>query len=277
MKTVKTFIQKWFSIDLAFGIGTIAEDSGQIADSYQKALLALQYKTSQDNPIYRYSNNNHIFSPRFAGLDIYNRFLMALRQTSLEDAKEVLLEIEQQVLLQNSDMYTAQLLLSPLFSIILSFLSEKEININDVLDNDPVLYPNIFLKSSTHDSCDLLFHICQKAILLSGNSKPSRASEIIHLVQDYIQQHYMDEELSVKQISESVVLDASYIRKIFNKYMKCTITDYILSVRMEHARRLLEQGNTSITEVSSLVGYKDSGYFSKVFKKYYGISPKLCR
>mgnify|MGYP000547727377 FL=1 len=107
---------------------------------------------------------------------------MALRQTSLEDAKEVLLEIEQQVLLQNSDMYTAQLLLSPLFSIILSFLSEKEININDVLDNDPVLYPNIFLKSSTHDSCDLLFHICQKAILLSGNSKPSRASEIIHLV-----------------------------------------------------------------------------------------------
>ena len=40
MKTVKTFIQKYFSIDLAFGIGTIAEDSGQIADSYQKALLA---------------------------------------------------------------------------------------------------------------------------------------------------------------------------------------------------------------------------------------------
>ena len=72
---------------------------------------------------------------------------MALRQTSLEDAKEVLLQIEQQVLLQNSDMYTAQLLLSPLFSIILSFLSEKEININDVLDNDPVLYPNIFMKS----------------------------------------------------------------------------------------------------------------------------------
>ena len=148
---------------------------------------------------------------------------------------------------------------------------------NDVLDNDPVLYPNIFLKSSTHDSCDLLFHICQKAILLSDSSKPSRASELIHLVQDYIQQHYMDEELSVKQISENVVLDASYIRKIFNKYMKCTITDYILSVRMEHASRLLEQGNTSITEVSSLVGYKDSGYFSKVFKKYYGISPKLCR
>lgn len=112
---------------------------------------------------------------------------MALRQTSLEDAKEVLLEIEQQVLLQNSDMYTAQLLLSPLFSIILSFLSEKEININDVLDNDPVLYPNIFLKSSAHDSCNLLFHICQKAILLSDSSKPSRASEIIHLVQDYIQ------------------------------------------------------------------------------------------
>ena len=126
MKTVKTFIQKWFSIDLAFGIGTIAEDPGQIADSYQKAFcLALQYKTSQDSPIYRYNNNNHIFSPRFAGLDIYNRFLMALRQTSLEDAKKVLAEIEQQVLLQNSDMYTAQLLLSPLFSIILFFLSEK--------------------------------------------------------------------------------------------------------------------------------------------------------
>lgn len=275
MKTAQTLIKKWFSADLAFGIGTLATDLNHIADSYQKALLSLQYKILQTGPIYYSNNNNHTFPQKFSGLDIYNRFLMALRQTSLENIKCVLLEVEEQILLQNFDICSAQLILSPLFSIILSFLSEKGININDVLDNDPILYPNIFLNCSIHDSCNLLFNICQKVILLCDNSKPSRASEIIHLVQDYIQRHYMDEELSVKQISENVVLDASYIRKVFNKYLKCTITDYILSIRMEHARRLLEQGNTNITEVSSLVGYKDSGYFSKVFKKYYGISPKL--
>ena len=178
----------------------IWSDSGQLP----KALLALQYKDM--------SGQSHFTA--IAIIIIYFRhallvwifttaFLWHCVRHHWKMRKRYFLWKLNRVLLQNSDMYTAQLLLSPLFSIILSFLSEKEININDVLDNDPVLYPNIFLKSSAHDSCDLLFHICQKAILLSGNSKPSRASEIIHLVQGIIFSSIIwTIELSVKQISE---------------------------------------------------------------------------
>ena len=84
----------------------------------------------------------------------------------------------------------------------------------------------------------------------------------------------MEENLSVEQISDYMILDASYIRKLFSRYMKCTITDFILTTRMEHARKLLEQGETNVTRLSAAVGYKDSGYFGKVFKRYYGTTPK---
>lgn len=109
---------------------------------------------------------------------------------------------------------------------------------------------------------------------LHSSIRTSRSLEIVRRVQEYIRCHYMEEAFSVEQIAAYMILDASYLRKLFNKYMNCTISDFLTATRMEEARRLLDQGETNITQVSSQSGYKDSGYFSKVFKKYYGVTPR---
>lgn len=100
-----------------------------------------------------------------------------------------------------------------------------------------------------------------------------RADEIIQAVEKAIQEQYQDYTLSVEKIAESVYLDASYIRRIFSKYMGCTIVDYLTEVRMKEARRLLEMGTLSVASVAEQVGYTDPGYFTKCFKKYYGVTP----
>lgn len=100
-----------------------------------------------------------------------------------------------------------------------------------------------------------------------------RAEEIIAAVEKAVQEQYQDYTLSVEKIAESVYLDASYIRRIFSKYMGCTIVDYLTEYRMKEARRLLETGNISVARVAENVGYTDPGYFTKCFKKYYGVTP----
>ena len=52
-----------------------------------------------------------------------------------------------------------------------------------------------------------------------------------------------------------------------------TFSEYVLHVRMEHARELLEQENLRIYEVAIRVGYSNQYYFNKLFKRTYGISP----
>ncbi|MFI3257477.1 MAG: helix-turn-helix transcriptional regulator, partial [Spirochaetales bacterium] len=65
-----------------------------------------------------------------------------------------------------------------------------------------------------------------------------------------------------------------YISGLFKKETGITYGAYIKKIRMEEAKRCLEQTNMKIFEIAFRVGYSDFGYFSKVFKSYTGFSPK---
>ena len=53
-----------------------------------------------------------------------------------------------------------------------------------------------------------------------------------------------------------------------------TLTEYITQLRMQEAKRLITSTDYKLTEVAERVGYNDVSYFSNVFKKFYGISPR---
>ena len=104
----------------------------------------------------------------------------------------------------------------------------------------------------------------------------SAHDEIIDAVEKEIQKHYQEYDLTVEKIAENVYLDSSYIRRIFSKYKGRTIVDYLTDYRMKEARKLLEKGGIPVGRVAEMVGYTDQGYFSKCFKKYYGMTPSRC-
>ena len=49
--------------------------------------------------------------------------------------------------------------------------------------------------------------------------------------------------------------------------------DYIRMIRLQHAAKLLKQGEYTITEIADMIGFSDAKYFREVFKKYYNVSP----
>ena len=268
------FIHEFFPITLSIGIGNPVVGVEEISTSYMNALLALQYRESDNNVLYYYTEGMQNLSKGFYSLEVYNRLMFALRQNNLSEVEDILSDVENKIKINRYDADSIQTMFTSIFSICLSFISEKNGNIMDVLENDLSWYQNCFAATRIHDSCLFLLQIYEKTMEFYGDIQSSRAMEIIRQVQNYIREHYMEEELTAECISSYIMLDSSYIRKLFNKYMKCTITDFLVTTRMEKARNYLEQGETNITHVSASVGYKDSGYFSKAFKKYYGTTPK---
>ena len=100
-----------------------------------------------------------------------------------------------------------------------------------------------------------------------------RATEIIRAVEDAVRENYQDSGLNVEKIAEKVYLDASYIRRVFSRYRGQTVVDYLTDYRMEKAKELLEKGELPISQIAEQVGYLDPGYFTKCFKKRYGVTP----
>lgn len=92
-------------------------------------------------------------------------------------------------------------------------------------------------------------------------------------VKNYIQNNYMESTVSVEQIAQSLGLNRIYLSRMFKQEYNCSIQEYLIRTRITHAISFLNM-EYDIQWVARLVGYPDASNFSKIFKKYIGVSPK---
>lgn len=84
-------------------------------------------------------------------------------------------------------------------------------------------------------------------------------------------------DLSLKTQAKLLNVNPSYLSTLFKKETGVTLTDYVNKKRVERAKHLLKNGNTQIQTVAQSCGILDVNYFTKIFKKYEGVTPKEYR
>ena len=94
----------------------------------------------------------------------------------------------------------------------------------------------------------------------------------VHLLLNYLNVHYR-EPVNSEIIEEMFSCNFDYLNRIFKKTIGRTIFVYLNEMRIHHARELLNTTSMKISAVGYRVGFSDESYFSKVFKKYTGMSP----
>ena len=90
----------------------------------------------------------------------------------------------------------------------------------------------------------------------------------------YIDGHFTEESLSLNQVAREVNISANYLSAVFSQEIGATFTEYVTGKRMERAKELLRSTDKRSGEVAAAVGYKDPHYFSFLFKKTQGCTPR---
>jgi len=139
------------------------------------------------------------------------------------------------------------------------------------------LYKSLY----SYDNYDAQTAIANAILLLF--EKKSAPSDDVSLqkqnannIKKFIDENYY-KNLTVKSIAEKFFFSKDYIRNLFVKFYGFAPKQYIQNVRMERAKKLLAETDTSITMIANSVGYDDALLFSKMFKKYFSVSPKKYR
>ena len=115
--------------------------------------------------------------------------------------------------------------------------------------------------------------IADQHCLAGYEFKSPNKKYVVQQIMKYMENHYK-EKISLDQIAENMYLSPFYISKLFKSETGDTPINYLISLRMEKAKELLDQNSTlSIQEAAAAVGYEDAYHFSKLFKKFYGLSP----
>lgn len=119
--------------------------------------------------------------------------------------------------------------------------------------------------------------ILQTAIDLRDEQNTNLSSKTLKKALAYIDEHYTSENLSLGTVACEVQVGANYLSSVFSQNMQKTFTEYISEKRMEKAKKLLKSTELPTSEIAAQVGYKDPHYFSFVFKKTQGCSPREYR
>ena len=144
-------------------------------------------------------------------------------------------------------------------------LAELE-DLSDVLDK-------------TLDLLDLevVFQILDEMIDVCIGAHRMKISEtisgIVEQIAQYIEENY-HEEFSLNTLAKRFFVDSSYLSKAFRQQKGENLMSYIARQKVIKAKQFIEEGNVSLMEISFLVGYDDYNYFSRVFKKITGMSPR---
>ncbi|MGO4110869.1 response regulator [Paenibacillus sp. YAF4_2] len=126
------------------------------------------------------------------------------------------------------------------------------------------------------DCCEYLCNLYQELWQWRAESS-DKYGDVINQVKEYVMSQYNNEQLSLKVIANHVRISPSHLSKVFSQETGQTLTEYLTQIRIGKAMELLKTTRSKSFEIAFEVGYNDPHYFSNLFKKMTGMTPKEYR
>ncbi len=108
--------------------------------------------------------------------------------------------------------------------------------------------------------------------IISAIDNSETANDTISQIQAYVCNNYQN-DISLVDVSQKFYFNKAYLGRLFKEKTGESFNDFLIKTRMKKAKELLKNSQYKIYEVSTLVGYKSTKYFNKIFYAYYGVTP----
>lgn len=153
--------------------------------------------------------------------------------------------------------------ISPVMKEIVSLLSKCDLELTKTDVNRGLRF-NLHL-------CQLLTQICEQA--MCGFAVQASYPAALDRILTYIYEHYT-EPLTLESLSHRFGLSKQYIIRLFKTHLGTTVTRFINNLKLSHAPELLTGSTLNISEISAYLGFSSAGYFSRLFRAKYSVSPR---
>lgn len=134
----------------------------------------------------------------------------------------------------------------------------------------------VYYKAADTEECRLLHKIVEQIMEITCPQKTGglqgSQEEIIHQVHEYLVEH-LSERITIEELSRKFLMNPTTLKRAFKTSYGSSIASHIKEHRMELAEKLLTEGEKSISEIASAVGYESPSRFTTAFRETYGMLP----
>ncbi|MGG1613334.1 response regulator transcription factor [Paenibacillus sp. FSL K6-2441] len=172
----------------------------------------------------------------------------------------------------SDDFHEAVLFVLGLFA---RMIQKRGWTTKQVLGDEAKYIQNVSLLSTQTQTWALLTRIVQRIIAYVKEQRKASSHQVVKEVLRLVNEE-MDQELTLHMVADRIYINSSYLSRLFKQEMGVAFSDYVLERKMERAKALLQEGH-KVYDAARSVGYRDVSYFTKVFRKYWGVNPGECK
>ena len=268
--------QKYLNIKASFYQGSVV---GNIVD-IKKSYLTAEEKYR--NRYYKDLKKQELVAEKpFDVLAIFDsekeRSLLAyIRSNNREAVMKIVQEVFEELCRWSPSLTESQIVFIDLLGVLNRSSKERCIDINQFYWDKKTPQEKFNEFTSITDAKEWFLMLYDRALEMGGLSLQIPTSNYVSEAISFIHRHYA-ENISQTMLAEQIGISSVYLSKLFKENLQIGFMEYLNQYRLEKAKLLLKQNNFSNKMVARLCGFNDDAYFSKVFKKEEGMTPKEFR
>lgn len=264
-----------FGAAVSIGLGRMYSKAEGIRQSFEEARCALNYKIIKGlDCVILYDQIYDIdLKPNLVSDEDIKRFEICIDNMDDNGCKLVIEEIFQKIE-KEKDLSLKDLQLLSL-NLILSGIrkmSFMQIQLNEYLGKNIFSLESIGKFQTTTQLKNWIFNMLKSMNeLMLKNSIPEKR-DVIEEAKKYMNKNF-NRNISLNEISERFFINPYYFSQLFKKKTGETYQNYLIRLRVDRAKKLLEETNLKLYEICELIGYTDINHFNKIFERIIGVKP----
>lgn len=275
LKEVQIACREYLRLGLTIAVTPLSSDPHQLYGLYKQAREASLHRF--------FAGREAIIEAQQFEQKAYNfpigkekRLIEALKTGKSDEAKQWFDEIMAETC--HYPLHTAQLTVKHLTATLENMLAEIERNGSLQLGFDSKLViPRFELYETLEELASDFYQLFDMITSRLSEKRSGKQEEMLRKINEIIEEQYADPALSLNYIADELNMSSYHISRVYRQQHQTTIVDVINQVRMEHAKQMLIDSETSVAEIANKTGYTSSSYFHRIFKKLYGVTPSEYR
>lgn len=160
---------------------------------------------------------------------------------------------------------------------VIHFMGEMGMNPQDLENEFQDYQTQITRILTSQKAIEYIEELLEAVLRIRNRNLLKKHSSVIEEAQTFLLENYQNENLSLNMVASEVGLSSSHFSTIFKQETGHSFVEFLAQIRMEKAKELLRFTDKKVAEISYAIGYKDPHYFSYLFKKNQGCTPKEYR
>ncbi len=274
IEQVSYMLYNYYSVTILASIGAVVKKPMQIASSFQDAKQIFLQLTPEQPLLF--AEDTPYDKP------LRNVFNMSLFK---EDIRKAYAEFDEKALyaiftsimelFQNRPAHYVQALdaAGNILYLSLSLLNNGEQIVSEIFKNKCNSYRSLYELTNVEQILEWLTIFRDGLCKSFATHNKDYKNHIVINVKKYINEH-VEEKLTLNKVAEVFNISPNYLSVLFSKYNDLGFTDYINQSKIDSAKKMMTNGDLKIYEISDVLGFESAFYFSRVFKKVTGVSPR---